>query len=285
MFAARCGCPDFIGIAAGRGPPAAGRPRRIEMIKMLSKISLSLQQKVMLGLLALYWSGIFALTHITIPPLMLRQMQASDKALHFLVYFILIILLWFSISPAEKVNFRKKKIWIILPLLLFYAAIDEWLQGFEASRTRDIMDFVANVEGLSAGLVIICLFSFWPAALAATAAAIFVFTGAVRIQFTGQLAFVRPLFLLTSFGFFTFAWNRFLSSFAPAESKLQKIKMLILAIAVPAGLIAAVKLLTRFTGRVFGTKDIILSAAAILAVVVAIYLVSLLKSFSPQRKN
>jgi uncharacterized membrane protein YGL010W len=61
--------------------------------------------------------------------------------------------------------------------------------------------------------------------------------------------------------------------------------MLILAIAVPAGLIAAVKLLTRFTGRVFGTKDIILSAAAILAVVVAIYLVSLLKSFSPQRKN
>jgi VanZ family protein len=273
--------------AAGRfGSLTAGGLNRvvIEMIKMLCKISLSQRQKVTLALLFLYWPAIFILTHIFVPPPLLRQMQASDKALHFLAYFILIILLWSSISPAEKVNFRRKKIWVILPLLVFYAGADEWLQGLEASRTRDIMDFVANLEGLSAGLVVICLFSFWPAALAATAAAIVVFTNAVTIQFTGQLAFVRPLFLLTSFGFFTFAWNRFFSSFVPILSGLWRIKSLFFTALVPVGLTLVVKLLTRITGRVFNAKDITLCATAIFIVLAIMYFASLVKKFYDEKQ-
>jgi VanZ family protein len=252
------------------------------MIKMLRKISLSLQQKITLALLVLYWPFIFILTHINVPSNLLQQMQASDKSLHFLVYFILIILLWFSISPAEKVNFRKKKIWIILPLLVFYAGVDEWLQGFEAGRTRDIMDFVANVEGLSAGLVIICLFSFWPAALVASAVVIVVFTNAVRIQFTGQFAFVRPVFLLTSFGFFTFTWNRFLSIFLSMQPG--RLKWLFFSLSVPVAFVLVVKLLSQVAGRAFELTDIILSLTAILAVVATMYLIEFLKSFSHREK-
>ena len=252
------------------------------MIKMLRKISLSPQQKITLAILVLYWPAIFILTHIIMPPSLLRQMQASDKSLHFLVYFILIILLWFSISPAEKVNFRKKKIWIILPLLVLYAGVDEWLQGFEASRTRDIMDFAANLEGLLGGLILICFFSFWPAVLVASAAAIVVFTSAVRIQFVGQLAFVRPLFLLTSFGFFTFTWNRFLSLFLSMQPG--RLKWLFFSLSVPVAFMLAVKLFSRIAGRAFELLDIILSLTAIFAVALTTYLVSSLKSFSHREK-
>jgi VanZ family protein len=249
---------------------------------MLRKISLSLQQKITLVLLVLYWPAIFISTHIIMPPSVLQQMQASDKALHFLVYFILIILLWFSVSPAAKVSFRRKKIWIVLLLLVFYAGADEWLQGLSAGRTRDIMDFVANVKGLSAGLVIICLFSFWPAVLVASAAAIVVFTNAVRIQFVGQLAFVRPLFLLTSFGFFTFTWNRFLSLFLSMQPS--RLKWLFFSLSVPVAFVLVVKLLSQVAGRAFELVDIILSLTAILAVALTTYLVSSLKSFSHREK-
>ena len=245
---------------------------------MLRKISLSLQQKITLALLVLYWPAIFTLTHIMVPPSLLRQIQASDKSLHFLVYFILIILLWFSVSPAEKVSFKRKKIWIVLLVLVFYAGVDEWLQGFEAGRTRDIMDFVANVEGLSAGLVIICFFSFWPAVLVASAAAIVVFTNAVRIQLVGQFAFVRPLFLLTSFGFFTFTWNRFLSIFLSMQPG--RLKWLFFSLSVPVAFMLAVKLLSQVAGRAFELLDIILSLTAILAVALTMYLIKFLKSFS-----
>jgi VanZ family protein len=240
---------------------------------MLRKISLSLQQKITLALLVLYWPAIFTLTHIMVPPSLLRQMQASDKALHFLVYFILIILLWFSVSPAEKVSFRRKKIWIVLLVLVFYAGADEWLQGLSAGRNRDIMDFAANVEGLFAGLILICLFSFWPAALVASAVAIVVFTNAVRIQLVGQLAFVRPLFLLTSFGFFTFTWNRFLSLFLSIQPC--RFKWLFFSLSVPVAFMLVVKLLSQVGGRAFELIDIILSLIAIFAVALTTYLTAL----------
>jgi len=229
-----------------------------------------------LVVLLFYWPAIFVLTHIFVPASLLRQMQASDKSLHFLVYFILITLLWFSVSSAQKVNFRGKKIWIVLFLLVFYAGADEWLQGFSAGRNRDIMDFVANLTGLFGGLVLVSLFSFRPAVLAATAIAIVIFTSAIRIQFTGQLAFVRPLFLLSSFAFFTFTWNRFLSLFSSIRPLCSK--WYFFSPAAPVGLMLAVKLLSRFAGRSFELTDIILSSAAIFAVVAIMYLIAILKS-------
>lgn len=252
----------------------------MQMIKKLSKFSLSSQQKVSLTVLLIYWPFIFILTHIIVPSSLLQQMRAYDKALHFLVYFILIILLWFSVSPIQKANLRRKTIWTVLLLLVFYAGADEWLQGLSAGRTRDIMDFAANLAGLMGGLVLICFFSFWPAVLVASAAAIVVFTNAIRIQFTGQLAFVRPLFLLSSFGFFTFTWLRFLSLFSSIQHS--RLKWLIFSTAVPLVFMLVVKFLSQITGRAFELIDITLSSAAIFAVVVTAYLTSL---FDTKHKN
>ena len=229
------------------------------------------RQRVAFTLLLLYWPAIFILTHIFLPQSILTQMRASDKALHFLVYFILIILLWFSISPAKKANIKSKKVWFILLLLVIYAAIDEWLQGLCAGRTRDFMDFVSNVEGIGAGFVLICLFPFRPAVLLATGAAILVFTSAVRIQFTGPLAFIRPLFLFSSFGFFTFIWCEFLTFYQPVNQS--RLKWVIASGALPFALIAAVKILAKFTGRAFELEDFILSSLAILTVIAITYFI------------
>jgi VanZ family protein len=241
------------------------------MKKILSIFLPLTRKRAALILLVVYWPVIFILTHIIVPPPILSQMQASDKSLHFLVYFILIVMFWFSISPEKKAGLRSKKVWIVFLILISYAAIDEWLQGLSAERTRDFMDFVANAEGLAAGLVLIFLFSFWPAALLATAISILVFTSAVRIQFTGSLAFIRPLVLFLSFGFFTFLWCEFLTVYQPI--KQSRLKWLIASAALPFVLIATVKLLTRFTGRAFELEDFVLSTLAIIIIVAIMFIV------------
>ncbi len=239
------------------------------MKKILSIFFPVNRQRAALILLLIYWPFIFILTHIIVPPAILSQMRASDKSLHFLVYFVLMVLLWLSLSPDKKAALWSSKVWIAFLILVCYAAIDEWLQGFQTGRTRDFLDFVANAEGLAAGLVLIFLFSFWPAALLGTAISILVFTSAVRIQFTGQLAFVRPLVLFLSFGFFTFLWCRFLTRF---QSIIQsRIKWLIFSVALPFALVVVVKLLTKFTGRAFELEDFLLASAAIIIIVAIMF--------------
>ena len=228
------------------------------------------RQKSALFLLLLYWPGIFVLTHITVPLYMLRQLQASDKALHFLVYFVLIFLLWYSVSSFDKPDWKKKTIWIVFGSLLIYAAADEWIQGLAPGRTRDLVDFLANLAGLSSGLFLLSIFSFHPAVLIASAASIVLFTNAVKIQFTGQLAFIRPLFLLSSFGFFTFFWNKFLSLYL--SKRLSGFKYSLLSAAVPFFFILLVKFLSQLTGRAFETMDFVLSAVAVSAAILLIFL-------------
>lgn len=228
------------------------------------------RQKAALMLLIVYWPVIFILTHIFLPQYVLNQLRASDKALHFLVYFILIVLLWISISPDRKADLRSKKVWIVFAVLIFYAGADEWLQGLSAGRTRDIMDFAANAEGLLAGGVLICIFSF-AAVLIETAASIVIFTIAVRIQLTGYLEFIRPMFLLISFGLFTFFWCEFLTFYKVFEKN--RIKWLISSISCPAGLVAAIKIVSKFTGRSFELEDFLFAAVAIFAVIAIIYVI------------
>ncbi len=228
------------------------------------------RQKYALILLLLYWPGIFILTHITVPLYMLRQLQASDKALHFLVYFVLILLVWYCVSSIDKPDWKKKNIWIVFGLLFIYAAADEWLQGLASGRTRDFADFLANLAGISCGLFLLSVFPFPPAVFIASAASIILFTNAVKIQFKGQLTFIRPLFLLSSFAFFTYFWNKFLSLYL--SNRLAGFKYPLLSIALPFLFILFVKFLSQLTGRAFEPMDLLLSAAAVCAVTLTIFI-------------
>ena len=102
--------------------------------------------------LILYWPGIFILTHIPVSvPFLILRLQASDKILHFVAYLFLVFLLWFSINPDVKVNWRKASVWWILFVVVWYGVIDEWLQGY-VGRSPDAMDFAADLERFGHGV-------------------------------------------------------------------------------------------------------------------------------------
>ena len=78
---------------------------------------------VLIGLL-LYWPALFAATHIPVPDFV-GSMGMSDKKLHYLAYLILVSLLWFAVSPHDRVNWKKAKVWIVLAVIVWYGAIDD----------------------------------------------------------------------------------------------------------------------------------------------------------------
>jgi VanZ family protein len=227
-------------------------------------MSLKFWRRLIFVVLFFYWPLIFVLTHITIPLDLIRQMHASDKALHFFVYFILSVLLWYAAGSLERVKWSRPTIWFILSALILYATADEWLQGLTESRTRDVYDLVANCEGLLSGVAMVSFFPFQQAVIVCTSIALLVFTNTVRFEFVGWLYFVKLLYLSCSFAILTYFWCVYISSFS--RFRVARFKRLIVALAVPAAVLLLVKLLSYITDRSFGITDLLVCAAAMLIV-------------------
>ena len=174
-------------------------------------MNLSKTRKISLIILLLYWPLIFILTHIPLRRELLQQLQASDKTLHFLVYFILSFLLYFAAESAGKLSLKSRKFWLLFSTLLFYAAADEWLQGI-VGRSCDFLDFVANLTGVVSAFVLLSFFSFRPALLIFTAFSIIVITKAAQMRFTGRLSFIKPAVYSLAYAFFSIIWCRFICS-------------------------------------------------------------------------
>lgn len=145
-----------------------------------------LRKKLTLIAVIIYWPMIFLLTHTPLPKIV-QQANLSDKSLHFMVYFILVFLLWGTLKPYSKVAWDKPTVWIILAVMVWYGAIDEWLQGYVGGRTADVHDFVADLTGTLTSLILLSLVSFWPALLAMSAMAIFVVANSSRADLTQLL--------------------------------------------------------------------------------------------------
>ena len=97
--------------------------------------------------LALYWAGIFTLTHIPIsrPPIPMPD----DKAAHFLAYLGLGILLNLVLRATRSIS----NDWIILAIGLSYGVIDELTQKL-VGRTCDQMDWFADCAGMAVAMVL-----------------------------------------------------------------------------------------------------------------------------------
>lgn len=227
-------------------------------------MSLRFWRRLIFVVLFFYWPLIFVLTHISIPLDLLRKMQASDKALHFLVYFILSVLLWYAAGSLERVKWSRPAIWFILSILILYATGDEWLQGFTEGRTRDISDLAANCAGFLSGVAVVSFLPFQRAVIVCTSIAVLVFTNAVRFDFVGWLNFVKMLFLSCSFVILTYFWCVYISSFS--RFRVARFARLTAALAVPAAVLLLAKLLSYVTGRSFTITDLLVCAAAILIV-------------------
>ena len=236
-----------------------------------------LRKKLALLALVLYWPSLFILAHIPIPKLV-RQADLSDKTLHFLAYFILVFLLWGTIRPYERVNWRKAPVWVILAVVVWYGVLDEWTQGY-AGRTPDVKDFAADLIGAGASLLLLTFLSSWPCALLLTGMSIFILANCSRADVTKLLPLTHGTFHLLAYSAFTCLWviyirricRRFSSPGAKGlECWLGKSRHPILGVMLyvlmPCILLANVKLGSIVLHRPFVKSDVLTGLCGIIGV-------------------
>jgi len=234
---------------------------------------LSRRQKVTIISLISYWSAIFILTHIPISRIGLK-ISVSDKILHCIAYFILAFLLWFAISPDKKVHWRKSTVWWILVVIVWYGALDEWLQGY-VGRNTDIMDFFADISGALTGLILLSIFPFWPASLAVTASVIFILTNLSQANLADLLPVTNAVFHFCAYAFFSLLWLQYIHRSLPVRPPQGR--WLIGAIALPAALLVSVEFFASLTGDEFNIARTAISSGGVVIVVMGAYLVGLFR--------
>lgn len=167
------------------------------------------RHKVVLAALLLYWPAMFVLTHIPQLPSWVVTAQMSDKSLHFLAYLALVFLWWFAISPYSRVNWRKAAVWWTLAVMVWYGAIDEWLQSY-VGRIADVKDFYFDLAGALTGLILLSIFTFWPASLLVTACIILTVTMFSKISLAAVSPTINVVFHLFTYAFFSILWTGYI---------------------------------------------------------------------------
>ena len=120
---------------------------------------------------------------------------------------------------------------------------------------------------------LLSIFPFWPAFLALTAAAIIVSTIFLQATLADQLPLAITVFHLLAYAFFTMLWIRYMSCFLPV--KAPQSRWLIGALALPVGFLLGTQLFFAIAAEGFAAQNLIVSAAAIIAVVGVIFLKAL----------
>jgi VanZ family protein len=233
-------------------------------IKVLLPMVLIRRQKITIALLVLYWTTLVVLTHIPIPKLV-YQAQVSDKWLHFLAYINLVFLLWFTIYPDSRVNWRRRGAWLILLVAVVYGGLDELSQPY-FERSCDIEDFMANAAGIMTGLVIFTFLSFWQAMPAVLAITIFGVTNLVHTNLSKLVPVGDAVFHIFAYGGFALIWAKFADLYLPLRTFFSR---LLMALAVPAGLLFVVKGGSVLLGRPFAATDLIFAILGIIAAIAA----------------
>ena len=104
--------------------------------------------------LAVYWTLCFALTHLplsSLPGVKRSLIPYQDKVAHLVLYGGLALLLAWVVSMVWRWNlFARVAVFVSIAT---YGMLDEWLQSFVPSRTMDVADWVADLAGLSLGLL------------------------------------------------------------------------------------------------------------------------------------
>jgi hypothetical protein len=127
---------------------------------------------------------------------------------------------------------------------------------------------------------LLTIFSFWPAALAGTAATIFVLANFMR----GGLADVMPLtsmmFLLFAYGLFSLLWTGYMPDLLPL--KAPESRWLIGALSLPFALLLAVESFSALVGNDFRLSHVAVSVAGIAVAIIAVYLIALFRRGSAE---
>ena len=252
-------------------------------------MTLPRRRKAILLALLVYWPVMFVVTHIPQISRWVAKAQVSDKTAHFIAYLVLTFLWWFTISPYTKVKWKKPTVWWSLLVIVWYGAFDEYSQSF-FGRNADVSDFLANLASVLAALVLLSIFTFWPASLAVTAIAIFAATNLSRINLAALLPIAYPSLHLFAYAFFALLWVHYLkrrpsppsrARGKPRQATPAQPKWFLTASAVPLALLAGVKIFSALVGRSLWAADIIAAVAGITIINVTFYLTVLCRRHPP----
>ena len=226
------------------------------------------RHKSVLIALGIYWPGIFWLTHIPVPDIA-RQSGMSDKTMHVLAYFVLTFLVWFAVGPYEKVQWCRKKVWILLAVIIWYGAMDEYLQG-RVGRSADVMDFVADLFGVVSALGLLSVLSFWPALLAASAVFVFVVSNLSNLLMLYPQYYLDTAFHFTAYTAFALIWIQYMERYT--DLKVAKSSWLFSSLLVPVVLLAVIKGTAPLFDRSIGWFEIATALFGICSAVLISYL-------------
>ena len=109
--------------------------------------------------LCVYWPVLFISTHL--PAAMLVDIHANDKAMHYSAFLILTALFWYARYGLTRPHMAGKPLYIVLAIMLVYAAMDEGLQAFVPGRDANVLDFLADVGGIVTALALVVLLRTW----------------------------------------------------------------------------------------------------------------------------
>lgn len=225
------------------------------------------RHKYILCSLGIYWPVLFVLTHIPVPAIA-GQSGMSDKLMHLLAYLVLVFFVWLAISPYEKVRWNRAKVWIVLAVIVWYGATDEWLQS-RLGRQMELMDFIWDLGGALLGLGILSALTFWPALLTVSTIFIFAITDrSVLLNLYPQLH-LNTAFHLTAYATLTLIWIQHLDR----DGKYRKSQPTwpLIALSLPLALLTAVKLAGLFYGKVVWWVDIATAIFGIVAPILVSY--------------
>lgn len=232
---------------------------------------LSRRHKYILMCLSVYWPGLFILTHIPVPQLA-RESGMSDKTMHILAYLVLVFFLWHTISPFERVNWRKTKVWLILGAMVWYGAIDEYLQG-RIGRNADVEDFLADLAGVVLGLVILTILPFWPGALAIMSVFIFSATNLSKLTTLYPQMHVNICFHFFAYAGFTLLWIQNLHRYI--QLNVRSLKWFATALSLPMGLVLLIKLSSPFFDKEVWAIDYFTAGTAITGAVITSWIITI----------
>ncbi|MFH1370594.1 MAG: VanZ family protein [Planctomycetota bacterium] len=224
-------------------------------------MKLTRRQKITIVALVFYWIVLAIVAHIPIPQLVYRA-QVSDKWLHFLAYLNLAFLLWFSVRPDSKISWRNRLVWLIFLAAAAYGGIDELIQPY-FGRTKDLWDFLANVAGASAGLIMFTVLTFWQALPAVLAVTIFGLTNLAKADLSKLAPITNAVFHILAYGGFTLVWIQFINLYFLLRTTIARLAA---AIVVPVVFLLVVKTGAILLGRHFALTDLLFSALTIIAV-------------------
>jgi len=242
-------------------------------------MSLPYRQKASIVALAVYWSTIFIVTHVPIPSLVYRA-GVSDKWLHGVVYMVLVVLIWFAVSPYRKVNWRKAAVWGVLFAGLCYSVFDEALQGY-VGRNADIEDLLANFGGVASGVMIVWFFGFHSALLVVTGVCIFSLANLTKVNPADLVPAANAVFNLFAYGLFTMFWMQVIKASQPIKDFSWR--YLLISLALPAGFLCAVELFSAIAGNGFRIENVIYPGTGIAGAVVFVFFKALAAKDYPRK--